>query len=643
MPEFLLFQQLNEAQHRAVNAPDGHLLINAAAGTGKTRTLAARIVHLQATRELLPGSLLALTFSRSAREQLSSRVQAFCRDAGAGSPIPTMTFHGLAYRILRQAAETGESWLRPGFHVYEAPEQAVRSASPAGKGSLIRALPATSKDELDLYLQAIQLCQQGHAILKRPVTQPEELSEDLEIPVSVSAAATVPVQGRLLRPVWQAYRTVLHRLNLIDYAGMVVEATRVLQDPESVTARRVRESKRFILVDEYQDTSRAQDELLFTLAGTSLYLNVVGDSNQTIYTFNGSHVGNILDFESRAVRTGRPVLEPVDLVENYRSTEPILAIANRVLHRVAGSKAKGLQAAKDAQEPLLSYRKRALPSTAVYAPTLELAADFVAQQIRTLIREEGVLPAEIAVLVRKDTEFSPQGQAVRTALAALGVLPSPAPRDPEQERQLLLIARELCEQRFAEPMRELLEQVESGAWDTELGGVERESLCRVLEQTMQEGALETDQAIELLCDAVQSEAPAAPAPESVQIRTVHSAKGEEFRVVFLMYLADRDFPHGAAPDVDEERRLLYVGITRARERLYLVGKPGVHQVNFFGDCLGPEVQRVDWLVTGGRQEQPGAALPARERELVEEARKLQEAEEARRRAALAELWSEDEF
>jgi DNA helicase-2/ATP-dependent DNA helicase PcrA len=623
------FTELNEAQRRAVTAGFGHLRINAGAGTGKTKTLASRALWLQ--DQAGPGQMLALTFSVAARTNLMARLDAMILARRRGSPIPTLTFHGLAHRAVRLAIQSKESRFRPHFAVENAETIWQRYGD-----SLLRGLPSSLDPGIrsTAYRKAIDMLRQQGAI------SPEQLRPGLKpLPVSVAPGVNLRVSLDEVRRVWERYEALLVRENTLDYPGFLSEANRIFAQGESEALARLRRGLKWILVDEFQDTSRAMFSLLLVLAGQQAALNVVGDSDQTIYGFNGSEVSNLTEFEQRVAATGLPVLPPIDLTENYRSAEPILTVANQIL-AAGGVQGKRLVTAPAPLGTVVDqFRSANHPVTLVRAPSISLAADYVAKEIRRLVQEERVAPGEIAVLVRKNTLFSPQGEEVKAALEQEGLtVTAQAPNAEAGPDQATIDAalERICGLRAlaAKPVTEVLALLQAGHYDTFLEGAPASAVAARLTEAMSAGAETPSDVPDFLADeAMAEESGVAPTvdPGAVQIRTVHSVKGEEFRVVFLLYLGDMQFPHGPMPDVAEERRLLYVGVTRAQERLYILGKNGTRGEDFFTLCQAPGVRRIAWTVFGG---------PAAVEEVEEESFEwdLSEAE----RAELAALADDDE-
>lgn len=588
---------MNEAQWRAVTAPLGHLRINAGAGTGKTRALAGRILYLQ--EALNPDQILALSFSVTARQNLQTRVLAMAREAGHGSVVPVLTFHGLAHRIVRLGAQVGESVFRAGFGVLQVQKDGVTPIWEQHGRRLLQGvksdLPPESRPAL--YQKAIDMLRQ------KGYRGPDQLPSDKTFAVSVGpSGAPTLVSTNELKSIWHRYDALLRQANQIDFPGILSESLRLMDLPGGRAAADIRAGLHWILVDEFQDTSKGMFDLLLGLSAGERPINVVGDADQTIYAFNGSHVDNIRRFEERVAGTAIPVLDPIDLRENYRSATPILAVANSILD-AAGSSGRLSPSADSAGEVVDGYRQRALAVKRVRAPRLDLAADFVAREIQRLVEHEGVRPGEIAVLVRKNTTFSRQGYAVQEVLAGLGLSVASASEAPSHDPAVDNRLEQLCSLPVVhgQEATAMLEMLASGQLDAQLQGGSRDALANRLAEAISAGAETPGDVRDFLLDAADAlEETGVPTGEdAVQIRTVHSAKGEEFRVVFLLYVADKQFPHGAFPNVEDERRLLYVGVTRAQERLYVIGQPVTRGEDFFGLIKGPEVEPLAWLVSGG--------------------------------------------
>jgi DNA helicase II / ATP-dependent DNA helicase PcrA len=624
--------QLNSNQFRAVTAPEGHLLINAAAGTGKTSTLAARIIYLQIEKGIEPSQMLALSFSRSARQGLLDKLEKYRQAAGTGSPIETLTFHGLAFRILRVAAGLGETWLKPGFKIIDSNVGIfTRKAKSFFKDV------EQKQDMENLYSKAIDSIRQGHHELNQVYLAADELPSGKKIRIEVEHSIKVSVSSDDIKKVWKSYQTYLKRTNQIDYPGLISEAINVLQQQDCATAKRIQLGLKYLFIDEYQDTSKAQEQLAFLLAGRQMYINVVGDNEQTVYTFNGSDVSNILNFYDRVKAKGMKVLEPINLVENYRSSGNILSLANRMVEKGRSLYKKELVPAVNAADEVKGYQFANNKVQLVRVPRISKAAEFTVKEIQKLVKEENIQYSEIAVLIRKDSEFSPQGTEVKTILEKHGIPVGLMKRETQDNKKLYEVTEEFCQYHYNEPLSDLIASLKIGQYKDELQKIEPEEIVYILNEAMNSGAAFAYDALDFLIDSGSQES-LTEGEDGVQIRTIHSAKGLEFRIVFVLFVGDKSFPHGAKPDIEEERRLFYVSVTRAQERLYILGKNGIHGPDFFGECSGEGTNLIDYFAIGNGQRQ--------DQELTAEVDKVKKAlkdEEEQQRARLMALFEDDDF
>jgi len=630
-----LLNRLNHQQFQVVTAPEGHLLINAAAGTGKTSTLAARILFLQIEKGIEPTKMLALSFSRSARQGLIDKLETYRQDLGTGSPIETLTFHGLAFRILRIAAGFGETWLKPGFKLIESKEVVFEK-----KGKAFFKEIEPKQNMASLYAKAIDVVRQGHPELDQAYILPKELPKGKIIKIETEPSIKVGVDSNDLKRVWNRYQVYLKRTNQIDFSGLITEAIAVLLNEDSATARRVRQGLHYLFIDEYQDTSKAQEKMAFLFAANQMHLNVVGDNEQTIYTFNGSNVENILNFYDCVTQSGAQVLEPIDLTENYRSSSNILTLANRIVEQGHSLYKKELKPAVHVSETVKSYQLNNYPIQLVRVPRISNAADFIAQEIQKLVKEEQIPYRDITVLVRKDSEFSPQGTEVKKVFEQYGIPVGMKKKEASNTIQLYEVTEEFCQYHYDEALVDLIYALENGQYKEELNGTDSEEIIKILNEAVQTGADFAYDALDFLIDA-NSEESEGISDDGVQIRTVHSAKGLEFRVVFVLFIGDRSFPHGAKPDIEEERRLFYVAITRAQERLFIIGKNGIHGPDFFGECYGEGTELFDYFTHGNTEEkaEKNEELIAE----VDDTKKALKEEDEKQRERLMALFDDEDF
>ncbi len=604
-----LLEGLNPQQREAVLRGDGPLLILAGAGSGKTSVLTRRIAHLIRSRRAQPGEILAITFTNKAAQEMRDRVAAL---VGARTrAMWVMTFHSACARMLR--AEAPRLGYTKAFTIYDEADS-VR-------------LVKQCIEELD-----IDPKRYAPRAIKRQISDAKNALED----AAAYRARVGSFFEQTVAEVYALYEQRSHAMNAMDFDDLLFRCVNVLElFPE--VAERYRAAFRHVLVDEYQDTNRAQYRWLQLLTAEHRNLTVVGDDDQSVYAFRGADIRNILDFED-----DYPDAHVVKLEQNYRSTQAILSAANAVIANNRARKSKSLWSDLGQGDPV---RIRELPDE-------HAEARWVAGEIEREV-DEGRSRDEIAVFYRTNaqsrvledmlvrygvgyqviggTKFYERAE-VRDALAYLALIANPrdavsfarvvnSPRRGIGQTTLgrllghantlgesvwevaadaasvpgLGTAAVKCVGRFMASMEllrqraetagvgELIDEVlsETGYRDAlraertieaegrlenleELVGVGREYDASAedpsLEEFLQQISLFADQ------DSMRSE------EGIVTLMTLHNAKGLEFPVVFLIGMEDGIFPHMRAieaGDVEEERRLCYVGITRAMRQLTL--------------------------------------------------------------------------
>lgn len=645
-----LLHTFNPEQRKSITSPEGHLVINAAAGTGKTSTLAARILYLQLEYDIPPSSIIAISFSRTARVRLIEKLSQLIKQVGAGSLIPVYTFHGLAYRIIRLATSNEETWMKSNFEVLEPTSEGSNKLIIQNERFLFNNIKANlDRDVLGKsFAKVLDELRQGSDEMEALI-RPEELPEGHELQCDIDQDTKISVITDDVITMWKKYYELLKRNNKIDYNGLITEAIKILQHPNHKTLDRVRDGLRYILVDEYQDTSRAQEQLLFNIVDSRrISINAVGDINQTIYTFNGSSISNLQNFTERMKETKTEVLPSIFLSENYRSSKAVLDVANRILktkHQLKLIPASGIL-----PEPLNQYRWNNHPVQIIHTPTLDLAADFISQEILSLLKDENIALNEIAVLVRKNTAFAPQGDKVKEHLEKYGIeyISSTNTMEKEDKKDQMQSVFEFCQEpeNYGELIKEIIYKLSNNEIEIP-ENTTAEILTMHLTEALNAGAQYCYEAGDLLYDNLYAEPEPDASDDNVQIRTVHSAKGEEFRVVFLMYLGDRSFPHSSKPNLDEERRLLYVGITRAQERLYIVGRPGIQFDDYLSECKGINTEYHEYFSYTKETKEISnndiTKISSKNVDIIEEARINQKEANRKYREKLAAWFEEENF
>lgn len=535
---------LDEEQRVAVCAPRGPVCVLAGAGTGKTRTITRRIAQLVRTGHVAPGQVLAVTFTARAAGEMRTRL----RDLGVGG-VQARTFHAAALRQLRYF------WPRV---VDDEPwpllEHKLRLVGQAAQ----RAGAGTSAEDLRDIAGEIEWAKASL------VTAEEYLA------AAAAARRNTPMPAARIAVIYAGYEELKSRNRLLDFDDLLLYTIAALEE-HSAVAREFRDRYRCFVVDEYQDVTPLQQRLLDAWLGARDDLTVVGDTNQTIYSFAGAAPRFLLEFSRRF-----PDAVTVRLHRDYRSTPQVVSLANQLISaardQLAGARLR-LEGQRGAGPE---------PSFAEYEdePT---EADAVAGQIERLLRE-GTPAAEIAVLYRVNA----QSEGYERALDARGI--------PFQVRG--------GERFFHRPevraaVRALRAAATTGLVDPalELGVTVRAVLARQgLTDHPPTGSAarsrwESLRALAELADDLMGSIPGAelsqfvaeldaradaahpPAVQGVTLASLHSAKGLEWDAVFLVGLAEGTLPiqyaEGNQAALEEERRLLYVGVTRARRRLAL--------------------------------------------------------------------------
>ena len=378
-----LLDKLNPQQREAVEAVDGPVLILAGAGSGKTRVITHRIAYLIEKRGVAPDSILAVTFTNKAAGEMAERVERLIGHASLAKPV-VATFHSFCVRMLRrdiEALRIGNEGLTKSFAIYdEADQQAVVKA----------AMRRMALDDKQLTPRVV-LSKISWA--KNHMIDPQEYYLNSSDPT-----------GERVAHLYEAYRKELRKANALDFDDLLLEAVRLLKSSSEVRERYNRRY-RYLLIDEYQDTNRPQYELLKLLAGEEKNVCVVGDEDQSIYSWRGADIRNILEFERDF-----PGARTIRLEQNYRSTQIILEAASAVVSRNAQRKGKHLWTSRQGGS-LLGYYE---------APDGENEALYIADTIQKYLRkagEDGEEPPRAAVLYRTNS----QSRLIEEAMRRYGI------------------------------------------------------------------------------------------------------------------------------------------------------------------------------------------------------------------------------
>ncbi len=615
-----ILDDLNPAQREAVTAAPGHMLVLAGAGSGKTRVLVHRMAWLIQVEGVSPFSLMAVTFTNKAANEMRSRVEAL-----QGVPANGMwvgTFHGLAHRLLR--AHWKEADLPQAFQILDSDDQ---------HRMIKRVLRGLELDESRWPPRQVQSFINAR-------------KDEGQRPQHVDAGRD-PISQQLVR-VYAAYEAACKRAGVVDFAELLLRALELLRDNASLL-QHYRQRFRHVLVDEFQDTNAIQYAWVRLLAaqqanqadGAKLF--IVGDDDQAIYGWRGAKVENILTFKKDF-----PDVQVVRLEQNYRSTGTILAAANALIAHNDDRMGKNLWTSGEEGAPIQLYA----------AFNEQDEARYVTERVRQWVRDGGAR-ADIAILYRSNAQsrvFEEQLIAesipyrvygglrfferaeIKDALAYMRLINN-RHDDPSFERVINQPTRGIGN-RTVEQIRETARDRDLSMWQAAgalvesnemtprarnavLGFVqlvngmakdvndlpldeqvehvihqsglidhfgkekgekaearvenleELVSAARGFEYHSEDEEQEMDILTAFLTHAAleAGEGQAEAWEDCVQLMTLHSAKGLEFPLVFMCGMEDGLFPHQRSSEepgrMQEERRLCYVGITRAREQLVL--------------------------------------------------------------------------
>lgn len=534
---------LDPEQREVATALRGPVCVLAGAGTGKTRALTHRIAYGVHSGVYVPQHVLAVTFTARAAGELRTRL----RDLAVVG-VQARTFHAAALRQL---------------HFFW--PQAIGGAAPevmAHKAGLVA--EAGSRLRLRLDRPAVRdlasEVEWAKVSLLTPETYPQAARQAGRDPAGLDATA----MARVL----QVYEDVKGERGVIDFEDVLLVTAGVLQDHPQI-ADTVRQQYRHFVVDEYQDVSPLQQRLLDLWLGGRDELCVVGDASQTIYSFTGASPRYLLEFPRR-----HPAARVIKLVRDYRSTPQVVGLANGLLAGVPAAQ-------RHARLELVAQRPSGPePAFTEYDDDVAEAAGVAARA--TSLVAAGVRASEVAVLFRTNSQSEQLEQAMAEAGVAYVLKGGERFFNRREVREAVLLLRGAA--RSADPGTPLGEAARdilaSGGWSAEpssASGAVRErweslQALAALADTVaaaRPGATLTDLVAEL---DERAAAQHAPTVEGVTLASLHSAKGLEWDAVFLVGVSEGLLPISMAEGVDaveEERRLLYVGITRAREHLHL--------------------------------------------------------------------------
>ncbi|MET7734558.1 ATP-dependent DNA helicase UvrD2 [Streptomyces sp. NPDC005402] len=543
-----VLEGLDPEQREVATALHGPVCVLAGAGTGKTRAITHRIAYGVRAGILQPSSVLAVTFTNRAAGEMRGRL----RQLGAAG-VQARTFHSAALRQLQYFWPKAVGGSMP--RLVDRKIQLVADAAAACRIRLDRGELRDVTGEIE-WSKVTQTVPSDYAL------------------AAAKAGRETPRAAAEIAQLYAAYEDLKRDRAVIDFEDVLLLTVAILQDRHDI-AEQVRSQYQHFVVDEYQDVSPLQQRLLELWLGRRDSLCVVGDASQTIYSFTGATPDHLLDF-----RTRHPGATVVKLVRDYRSTPQVVHLANGLLAQARGR-------AADHRLELISQRRPG-PEPVYTEYTDEPAeAEGAARRIRELM-DAGVRASEIAILFRTNSQSETYEQALADAGVPYQLRGAERFFDRPEVRRAIVKLRGAA--RFGGNDSQLDDAVDlpsqvravlSGeGWTTEppagSGAVRErwESLTALVNLAQDFAAARSGATLNDLVAELDERASVqhAPTVEGVTLASLHSAKGLEWDAVFLVGVAEGMMPISYAKtdeQVEEERRLLYVGVTRARERLHV--------------------------------------------------------------------------
>ena len=596
-------EELNEAQCEAAMFLEGPLLVIAGAGTGKTRTLVYRVARL-IERGIDPRTILLLTFTRRAAEEMLRRASLLtdsrCERVAGG------TFHSFGNMVLRQYGQL--LGLGPGFTIMDRSD---------------------SEDVIQLLRSQMGLVSREKRFpRKQTIAEIHSLARNKQVPLPDLVEREYSHLAEFLKElsaIAERYQVYKREKSLLDYDDLLTCLKDLLDSHEDLR-RRLSERFRFVMVDEYQDTNRLQSDIVRRLAFTHDNVMAVGDDAQSIYSFRGANFRNIMDFPNQFPGTTIIALE-----ENYRSTQPILRLTNEIITRASERYDKTLFSSKSEGEvpALVQAESEQTQSRFVCQRVLELRDEGVPLWDMAVLFRSSFHSFDLEIeLARHDVPFVKRGgfQFMETAhvkdlLAHLRVVANPLDAVSWSRVLMLLegvgpqMSRKLIDRILAEadPGRSLKEIESRGRAQQGLKTLAQvlgecsertrpadlaqylmqyylpilkrkhaddypkrlrdlEHFLEITERYQSIERLLSDMALDPPSASTDEVSPVDPDEGPLVLSTVHSAKGLEWHSVFIIWALEGRFPSyyntNSLEELEEERRLLYVAATRAKENLF---------------------------------------------------------------------------
>ena len=564
-----LLSALDPDQRRVAEHLRGPVVVRAGAGTGKTRAITYRIAHGVLVGAYEPTSVLAVTFTARAAGEMRSRL----RDLGAHG-VQAQTFHAAALRQLSYFWPHAVGGPMPQLQEHKA--GLVAQAA----GNLGISVDRTTIRDLAAEIEWSKVSLAG----------PEHYAEKAQ---ATGREAVAGLTHERIERLISAYEEAKSARGVIDFEDILLILIGIMAERDDI-ARQIRHQYRHFVVDEYQDVSPLQQRILDHWLGDRRDLCVVGDVSQTIYSFTGATPAYLRDFRARFKDAAE-----IELVRDYRSTPQVVDVANKIIApgRLAGSVKL---VAQRPSGPSISYQD--------YEDDDAEAKD-IAKRIVAL-RERDVLLSEIAILVRTNA----QSQAIESALSAAGIGFTIRggeryfSRREVREAMVMMrsFARSGVDATMPDTVREVVGKLGWSKDAPKAAGAQRERWEALNALVTLADDIDRARGADLAGFVAELEERAAtqnaPTIEGVTISTLHAAKGLEWDAVFLAGMSEGLMPISFAETpaaVDEERRLLYVGVTRAREHLHIsyararaASGRGNRKRTRFLDGIWPETENV---------------------------------------------------
>ncbi len=561
-----LLKDLDPAQKEAVLATDGPVLIMAGAGSGKTRVLTYKVAYL-VSKGIKPGNILAVTFTNKAANEMKERVLALVGGGAADSPY-VGTFHAFCAKLLR--IDGKHIGIPSGYLIYDSSDSL----------SLVKSI----MKDLDIPPKSFKPSSILNAI--------SGAKGELLLPSDYAQFAR-GYFGETVSKVYNLYQKTLLEINACDFDDLLMQTVKLFETNPHILEKWAGRFE-YVLVDEYQDVNTSQYQLTKLLASVHGNLTVVGDASQAIYSFRGADFRNILNFKNDF-----PSAKVFNLEQNYRSTGNILSAANKIISQNASHPVLKLWTQNDTGEKISVYGAMNEVDEAnfivdrIFGSRLSLSAFAVLYRTNAQSRtvEEAFLHSNIPYKLYGGVSFYARKE-VKDVMAYLRLIANP--RDTVSKNRTLKLGKRRFDKfdelrdklnlkkKLPKPIELIDEVLEVTDYLKIIDDGTEEGLSRVENvKELKSVAADFENVAQFLENVTLMEGKVAPeksyelpiTKDFVTLMTIHAAKGLEFDNVFIVGMEEGLFPHSRSMldpgQIEEERRLAYVGLTRARKKLYL--------------------------------------------------------------------------